>query len=284
MSRLRPQRLRLIEPLWLRHLVAAAHELGAVAVVSIAVFVLDSHAPVVSLGVLYLFAVLPVAAIWGLDLCDPRVRPQHAGLQLALPPADPHVRLADSENWVVLAVYLVRRSASAALSARARRRAEEAEHGRREAERAVAEARASEERRLRAAVEAEALRRSDAVKTAVLRSVSHDLRSPITAITTAGEILVDDAAALAASDRDELVAGILHQARRLDRLVANLLELSRLEAGAAAPQRELWPVDGLVARALDALDGDSGAGRRRIPRSRRRSKSTRRRSSVRSRT
>ena len=54
------------------------------------------------------------------------------------------------------------------------------------------------------------------------------------------------------------------QVRRLDRLVANLLELSRLEAGAADPELELWTVDGLVARALEAI----GAGRR--PRRRRR--------------
>jgi K+-sensing histidine kinase KdpD len=224
-----------------------------VAVVSVAVFVLDSHAPVVSLGVLYLFAVLPVAAIWGLTYAIPvSLLSMLAFNWLFLPPTHT-LRLADSENWVALAVYLVTAISVSGLSARARRRAEEAELGRREAERAAEGARASEERRVRAAVEAEALRRSDAVKTAVLRSVSHDLRSPITAITTASEILVDDASALPARDRDELVAAILLQARRLDRLVANLLELSRLEAGAAAPQRELWPVDGLVTRALDAL-------------------------------
>jgi two-component system sensor histidine kinase KdpD len=252
-SPLRPQRLRLIEPPWLRHLVAALSSLAAVAVVSVAVFVLDSHAPVVSLGVLYLFAVLPVAAIWGLTYAIPvSVLSMLAFNWLFLPPTHTF-RLADSENWVALAVYLVTAISVSGLSARARRRAEEAELGRRDAERAVAEARESEERRLRAAVEAEALRRSDAVKTAVLRSVSHDLRSPITAITTASEILDDDAGTLPAGDREELVAAILLQARRLDRLVANLLELSRLEAGAAAPQLELWPVDGLVTRALDAL-------------------------------
>ena len=117
-------------------------------------------------------------------------------------------------------------------------------------------ARASEERRLREAVEAEALRRSDAVKTAVLRSVSHDLRSPITAITTASEVLRELGDTLSGDDREELVAAILAQVRRLDRLVANLLELSRLEAGAATPARELWTVDGLVSRVLDVLAAD----------------------------
>ena len=50
---------------------------------------------------------------------------------------------------------------------------------------------------------------------------------------------------------------MLVEARRLDRLVANLLELSRLEAGAAIPLREPWTVDGLVARALDAVGEDA---------------------------
>ena len=71
---------------------------------------------------------------------------------------------------------------------------------------------------------------------------------------TASEILVGRwASALPARDRDELVASILLQVRRLDRLVANLLELSRLEAGAAAPRRELWPSTGWSPASLDAL-------------------------------
>ena len=76
-------------------------------------------------------------------------------------------------------------------------------------ERLALEARASEAQRQRDALEAEALRRSDAVKTAVLRSVSHDLRSPITAIMTAGEVLADMGESLSETDRGELVASIL---------------------------------------------------------------------------
>jgi K+-sensing histidine kinase KdpD len=240
----------------LRQLAAALASFGAVAVVSIAIWALEPLAPVLSLGVLYLFAVLPVAALWGLPFAIPvSIVSMLAFNWLFLPPTHT-LRLADSENWVALAVYLVTAISVSALSARARRRTEEAEERRREAERAMDEARASEERRLQEAVEAEALRRSDAVKTAVLRSVSHDLRSPITAITTATEVLRELGDSLSDDDRDELVAAILAQVRRLDRLVANLLELSRLEAGAATPARELWTVDGLVARVLDVLVAD----------------------------
>jgi two-component system, OmpR family, sensor histidine kinase KdpD len=113
------------------------------------------------------------------------------------------------------------------------------------------QARTAEERLRTEEADAEALRRSDAIKTAVLRSVSHDLRSPLTAISTLGEVL--GSTDLSERERAELAASIRVQARRLDRLVSNLLDLSRLEAGAARPTQELWPVDGLVARALDAL-------------------------------
>jgi K+-sensing histidine kinase KdpD len=240
----------------LRQVAAALLSLAAVAIVSVAVWALEPLAPVLSLGVLYLFAVLPVAAIWGLPYAiSVSIVSMLVFNWLFLPPTHTF-RLAESENWVALAVYLVTAISVSALSDRARRRAEEAELRRREAERAMAEARASEERRLREAVEAEALRRSDAVKTAVLRSVSHDLRSPITAITTASEVLSELGEALSDDDRHELVAAILAQVRRLDRLVANLLELSRLEAGAATPVREVWTVDGLVARVLDVIAAD----------------------------
>src|SRR5205085_4606542 len=72
------------------------------------------------------------------------------------------------------------------------------------------------------AVEAESLRRSDAVKTTILRTLGHDLRSPLTAISAAGEVLEQD---LPAAERAELVASIRQEAARLGRLVSNLLDL-----------------------------------------------------------
>jgi two-component system sensor histidine kinase KdpD len=100
-------------------------------------------------------------------------------------------------------------------------------------------------------VETAALRRADAVKTAVLRSVSHDLRSPLTAISTAGEALAltgptDD-------ERRELALVVIEETRRLARLVQNLLDLSRLEAGSAEPRLELISIDEVVRAALDEL-------------------------------
>ena len=109
------------------------------------------------------------------------------------------------------------------------------------------------ERLAREALEAETLRRSDAVKTAVLRAVSHDLRSPLMAILTSASALARADLKLDRDDERELVATILGEAERLDRVIANLLDLSRLEAGAAQPEPEVWPVDDLVAQALAQL-------------------------------
>jgi two-component system sensor histidine kinase KdpD len=112
---------------------------------------------------------------------------------------------------------------------------------------------ADRERLSRSAVEAETLRRSDVMKTTLLRAVSHDLRSPLTAIRAAADGLSNDALALGEDDRVELLATIRAESARLERLVSNLLDLSRLEAGAASPRPELWAVDGLVSLALDSV-------------------------------
>jgi two-component system sensor histidine kinase KdpD len=105
----------------------------------------------------------------------------------------------------------------------------------------------------REALEAEALRRSDLVKTALLRAVSHDLRSPLTGISTAVGALRNRTLHLTDADRDELLETIELDSDRLSRLVGDLLDLSRLEAGGAAPEPELWSLDDLAREAVDSL-------------------------------
>jgi two-component system sensor histidine kinase KdpD len=100
-------------------------------------------------------------------------------------------------------------------------------------------------------VETAALRRADVVKTAVLRAVSHDLRSPLTAISTAGEALALEG--LSAQGHRELAAVILEETRRLARLVENVLDVSRLQAGAAEPRLEWTSVDEVISVAVAGL-------------------------------
>jgi two-component system sensor histidine kinase KdpD len=103
----------------------------------------------------------------------------------------------------------------------------------------------------REVVETSALRRSDVLKTALLRAVSHDLRSPLTAIlTTVGAL---ESGPLSDDERDELVADIEGEAHRLARLVDNLLDMSRLEGRTAEPRVEWCSVEEVIQVAIDEL-------------------------------
>ncbi len=313
---------------------------GVVVLVSAVVALLKPHVPVLSLGALYVLAVLPVAILWGTVLAAVvSVASMLAFNWFFLPPYH-SFHLREDQNWLALAVYLAIAFAVGALAARARARREDAEQRRleahalaevaldllrgrsldeelgrlaaltagvlgvegarlelgeqppREGERALpveaglrcvatlfvdADANVddavqrrflpslaallavvAERSRLEGeALEAEALRRSDALKTALLRAVSHDLRSPLTAILASADALASPGLTLEAGDRLALAETIRGETTRLDRVVGQLLDLSRLEAGAVEPHRELWHVDELVGQALAGLGVDA---------------------------
>ena len=302
---------------------------AAVAVVTAAIALVKPYVPVLSLGVLYVFAVLPVAVLWGLVYAIPvSIASMLAFNWFFLPPVHTFT-LADSRNWFALAVYVVTAIVVSDLASRSRRRAREAallaqiassliergsvvddldeiaaaaaaalrvdtaridlsgrsspargeiarslDAGGRAvgtiyvsrprfgdvASRRVLPSLASmlavaidRERLERDAVEAEALRRSDLIKTALLRAVSHDLRSPLMAIGTAAGTLAAFDGALSDDDRRDLLDAILAESNRLDRLVGDLLDLSRLQAGALHSQRRRCTTRDLVGRALGEI-------------------------------
>jgi two-component system sensor histidine kinase KdpD len=105
-------------------------------------------------------------------------------------------------------------------------------------------------------IETKALRRSNVVKTAVLRSVSHDLRSPLTAITAAAGGLESDT--LTPDARTELASVIATESARLSRLVDNLLDLSRLQAGGLEPRADWCALDDMIRVALDSVQPPPG--------------------------
>jgi two-component system sensor histidine kinase KdpD len=103
-------------------------------------------------------------------------------------------------------------------------------------------------------VETEALRRSDEIKTALLRAVSHDLRTPLTSVVAAGHAL--GAGTLSEAERGELSDTVVSQATRLAGLVDKLLDLSRLQAGAAPPRADWVSVEDLLSTAAAGQDGE----------------------------
>jgi len=100
----------------------------------------------------------------------------------------------------------------------------------------------------------EALRQRDAVKSSLLSSVSHELRTPLTAIKTMLFSLQHDRESLPPAVRDEFFMGIDRELDYLNRLVGNLLDMSRLEAGTLAPRREWQVLDELVEGALRRIE------------------------------
>jgi two-component system sensor histidine kinase KdpD len=105
----------------------------------------------------------------------------------------------------------------------------------------------------REAARAQALEETDRLKDALLAMVSHDFRSPLAAIKAAVTGLLHGEGAWDQAQQRELLAGIDQETSRLNRLVADLLDMSRLEAGAWRTEREPCAVDELVGVALASL-------------------------------
>ena len=93
---------------------------------------------------------------------------------------------------------------------------------------------------------AEIAQRSEALKTALLDSVSHDLRTPLATIRAAAGSMLDESVAWTADDRREAFQAIDAEAERMGRLIRNLLDLSRIEGGALQPELEPCVLDDLV--------------------------------------
>ncbi len=113
---------------------------------------------------------------------------------------------------------------------------------------AVLRAALDRERLVAEAVQTEGLRRSEAIKTAVLRAVSHDLRSPLTAMITAGAAV--RAPGITAPERDELGGLVQQEGTRLAKLIDDLLDLSRLEANAVSRRVAECSVEEVIDSAL----------------------------------
>jgi two-component system sensor histidine kinase KdpD len=99
---------------------------------------------------------------------------------------------------------------------------------------------------------AEIARQSDALKSALVQSVSHDLRTPLATIRAAAGTLMPGSG-LTPDEQRESAEAIDREVEYLDRLVTNLLDLSRIEAGALRAERDVYELDDLVGRTLERL-------------------------------
>jgi len=95
---------------------------------------------------------------------------------------------------------------------------------------------------------------TERLRSALLTSISHDLKTPLSAVLGAAGTLRDLAADLTTSERTELLATIVDEAERLNRFIANLLDMTKLESGAIAPNLSLHDLGEIVGTALQRAD------------------------------
>lgn len=228
----------------------------SIGVVTALFSLLGDHINATTVSLAMLLVVLFVATVWG-------ARPAIFGSVLGmlcfnfffLPPLGT-LTIVAPDNWVALAAFLVTAITAGQLSARVKRRAEEAEAGRREIERLYDELQLAFER----ASHAEALRQSERLKSALLDAVTHDLRTPLTSIKASVTTLIDELKAksneaepIALNDegRREMLEVIDEECDRLNRFIEGLVELARIEAGELRLRRRWGGVDEIITAALD---------------------------------
>jgi K+-sensing histidine kinase KdpD len=208
----------------------------------------------VALGLL--LVVLFVATGWG---SRPAVLASLLGVAcfnfFYLPPVG-RLHIDAPDNWVALFAFLVTAATAGQLWSRAKRRAEEAESSRRELERLYRELRDAFQR----ASQAEALRQSERLKSALLDAVTHDLRTPLTSIKASVTTLLEDfrAGAQAGEDvalgdegRGEMLEVIDEETDRLNHFVEGLVEMARIDAGEMRLRRRWGSLEEIVAAALE---------------------------------
>ncbi|MCU1449545.1 MAG: kdpD [Acidimicrobiales bacterium] len=162
-----------------------------------------------------------------------------------------------AEDWVALGVVLVVAVTVGLLVAGQAERRRAAEQREAELRSLYEDMRAMTEEREQLAEEAtraQVLERLDEQRAALMRSVSHDLRTPLASIRAVASDL-RDGGVYDEPTRKELLDTVCEEAERLDRIVANILSLSRIETGALTPDRQAVAVDELVADRVRRLSG-----------------------------
>lgn len=155
-------------------------------------------------------------------------------------------------DWFVLTALLITAVTAGQLSAYAKRRTREAVSGKKEIEELYGELRASFER----SSQAEAIRRSEQLKSSLLDAVTHNLRTPLTSIKAVATTLYNDLNELEKPTEidveywKELLELTIEEANRLNRLVEGLVDLAQIESGQLWLRRCWGTVDEIITAAL----------------------------------
>lgn len=178
----------------------------------------------------FLIAVLIVSAYWGLALAIAMSLASTLAFNFFFLPPTGTFTIAETQNWVALAAFLVTALLASNLAERARREAAKA-------------------------ITAEAGRQSERLRTALLDSVAHEFRTPLTGIKAGVTTLLSDdqqSALLDDIQRRELLTVIDEEADRLDQLIGAASQMAQLESAAVVLQPQDVTVEELIHTAVDA--------------------------------
>ncbi len=213
------------------------------------------HVNPTTVALSFLLVVMFVATAWG---SKPAVLASLLGVIcfnfFFLPPFGT-LTISDPDNWIAFFAFLITALTVGQLSARATRRAEEAEMARAEIERVYRELQETFER----ASEARALKQSEQLKSALLDAVTHDLRTPLTSIKASVTTLLEEFGTKTENEepirlepdaRKEMLIVINEEADRLNHFIEDLMELAQIKAGEMQLRKHWGSVEEIVTAAL----------------------------------
>src|SRR6266404_6432060 len=238
-----------------RRWTAYALAVAGIIVVTISLKLFDGNINATTVALALLVVVLFVATAFG---SGPAVVASLVGgvcfNYFFLPPVGT-LNIADPHNWIALLAFLITAITAGQLSARAKRRAEEAYAAQQEVERLYHELQDSFER----SSQAKALKQSERLKSALLDAVTHDLRTPLTSIKASVTTLLDGERSrergaaegqLGNEGRREMLEVIDEEADRLDHFIEGLMELARIEAGEMQLRRQWSSLGEIIMSAM----------------------------------
>ena len=159
--------------------------------------------------------------------------------------------ISGAENWIAFGTFVITALIAGQLSGYARRRAEESEARQREIERLYDELRGAFEQ----ASEAEALRKSEKLKSALLDAVTHDLRTPLTSIKASVTTLIEDSREklLDVESQHEFLEIIDEETDRLNEFIEGMVGIAKIEANAMSLQKRAASVEEIIANAVERV-------------------------------
>ena len=157
--------------------------------------------------------------------------------------------IADPANWVTFGAFIITAIIAGQLSGYARRRAEESEARQTKIESLYEELKGAFEK----ASEAEALRRSEKLKSALLDAVTHDLRTPLTSIKASVTTLLSESpeTSLDKESQREFLEIINEETDRLNDFIEGMVGIAKVEAGAVNLKKALSSVDEIISNAVE---------------------------------